>query len=78
MLLRPDATYINQATKHAEEVFPRGVDWLNFASKLPGDSVFKNSVLEPALDVAGELSMAAFARADWQNWISTMQIGVFE
>lgn len=35
MLLRPDATFIDEATNRAERVFPRGTQWLTFASKFP-------------------------------------------
>jgi hypothetical protein len=78
MLVRPDATFIDQATKRAERVFPLGVEWRTFSSKLPGKEVFANSVLDSAIGVGGELSVKTFATADWRNWISSMQIGLFE
>lgn len=78
MLVRPEATFIDQATQRAERVFPRGVEWRTFESKLPGKDVFANSVLDPAIGVGGELAMKTFATADWRNWISSMQIGLFE
>ncbi|NVB37242.1 hypothetical protein G6O69_36825 [Pseudenhygromyxa sp. WMMC2535] len=78
MLLRPAETYISEVTKRAERVFPQGSEWLTFASKMPGKEVLQNSVLDPAVGLVGELAMQAFASADWQNWISSMQIGVYE
>jgi hypothetical protein len=78
MLLRPEATFIDQATKRAERVFPRGMEWRTFTSKLPGKEVFANSVLDPAIGIGGELAIQTFATADWRNWISSMQIGLFE
>ncbi len=78
MLVRPDATFIDQATKRAERVFPRGMEWRTFESKLPGKDVFANSVLDPAIGIGGALAVQTFATADWRNWISSMQIGLFE
>lgn len=77
MLLRPEATFIDQATKRAERVFPRGMEWRTFTSKLTGKEVFPNSVLDPAIGIGGKLAMQTFATADWRNWISSMQIGLF-
>ena len=78
MLLRPDATFTDRATNRAERVFPRGVEWRTFTSKLPGKEVFANSVLDPAIGIGGALGIKTFATADWRNWISSMQIGLFE
>ena len=78
MLLRPEATFIDEATNRAERIFPRGTQWLSFESMLPGETVFENSVLEPAVGVTGELALKTFATADWQNWLSTTKISVFE
>ncbi|PRP98529.1 hypothetical protein [Enhygromyxa salina] len=78
MLLRPDETFIDKATKRAERVFPRGIDWQTFSSQLPGKEVFANSVLDPAIGIGGDLAMKTFAAADWQNWVSTTQISLFE
>src|SRR5262245_31789258 len=78
MLLRPDATFTDRATDRAERVFPRGTDWLTFRSQLPGQEVFANSVLDPAIGIAGELGVRAFATADWRNWTSAIKIGLFE
>ncbi|PRQ02042.1 hypothetical protein [Enhygromyxa salina] len=78
MLLRPDETFIDNATKRAERVFPRGIDWKTFSSQLPGKEVFANSVLDPAIGIGGDLAMKTFAAADWQNWVSTTQISLFE
>ena len=78
MLLRPDATYINDVTKRAERVFPAGSQWHHFESRLPDKSVFENSVLDPAIGIAGALSLKTFATADFGNWLSSTQIGLFE
>jgi hypothetical protein len=78
MLLRPDSTYISPVLKRAELVFPQGTDWLRFESALPGKEVFANSVLDPAIGLAGDLALQTFAAADWQNWISTAKVSLFE
>ena len=78
MLLRPDLTFIDKATKRPERVFPRGTQWLNFQSRFPSSEVFKNTSLDPAIGIAGELAISTFARADWHNWISSTQIGLYE
>ena len=51
MLLRRDATYIDEATKHAARIFPTGNAWLNFQSRLPAPEVFRDTVLD---DVASD------------------------
>ncbi|EDM77439.1 hypothetical protein PPSIR1_38029 [Plesiocystis pacifica SIR-1] len=78
MLLRPDATFLDPVTDRAERIFPRGEDWLHFESKLPGESVFANAVLEPAVGITDELAIETFAKADWSNWISATKISLFE
>src|SRR5690606_38421186 len=78
MLLRPDATFISPVLKRAELVFPQGTNWLRFESALPGKDVFANSVLDPAIGIAGDLALQTFAAADWQNWISTAKVSLFE
>ena len=78
MLLRPDTTYIDQVTKRAERIFPLGTEWKHFKSHFPEDDVFTNSVLDPAIGIAGELAAKTFASADWQNWISATKISLFE
>ena len=78
MLLRPDAQFLDKAVNRYERVFPRGIEWLTFRSQLPGQEVFANSVLDPAIGIAGELGLRAFASADWRNWTSAIKIGLFE
>ncbi|EDM76687.1 hypothetical protein PPSIR1_38204 [Plesiocystis pacifica SIR-1] len=78
MLLRPDETFIDEVTNRAERVFPRGSEWTTFRSHLPDDEVFKNSILDPAIGVGGELALKTFASADWKNWVSSAQIGLYE
>ncbi|EDM79583.1 hypothetical protein PPSIR1_21184 [Plesiocystis pacifica SIR-1] len=78
MLLRPDTTFLDEATNRSERIFPRGEDWLHFESKLPGGTVFANAVLEPAVGVMGELALETFAKADWSNWISATKISLYE
>lgn len=78
MLLRPDATFVDYATNRAERIFPQGSHWLHFESKLPGREVFANSVLDPAIGLSGDLGIKSFASADWGNFISSTQIGLFE
>ena len=78
MLLRPDALYIDQATKRAERLFPRGEEWLMFRSKFPAKAVFEDSVLEPAVGLTDDLAAKAFAAADWQNWVSTTKVTLYE
>ncbi|EDM74990.1 hypothetical protein PPSIR1_19067 [Plesiocystis pacifica SIR-1] len=78
MLLRPDETFIDEVTNRAERVFPRGSEWTTFRSHLPDDEVFKNSILDPAIGVGGELALKTFASADWQNWVASAQIGLYE
>ena len=77
-LLRPDATFIDEATNRAERIFPTGSGWKFFESRFPEADVFANSVLDPAIGIGGELGLRAFASADWQNWISTTKIATFE
>src|SRR5690606_24128812 len=78
MLLRPDATFIHPTLKRPEPVFPQGTGWLRFESALPGKDVFANSVLDPAIGIAGELAAQTFAAADWQNWIATARVSLYE
>lgn len=78
MLLRPDATFIHPTLNRAERVFPQGIDWLRFESALPGKDVFASSVLDPAIGIAGDLAAQTFAAADWQNWVSTAKVSLFE
>jgi hypothetical protein len=78
MLLRRDSTYIDEATKQARRIFPDGTAWLYFQSRLPAPEVFKNTVLDGAIGVAGELGLATFANAEWQNWTSSVQVLAFE
>ena len=77
-LLRPDATFIDDATKRAERIFPRGTEWLRFQSQFPVAEVFENSVLDSAIGVAGDLGVRVFAVADWHNWVSSMKISLYE
>ncbi|MFV8755751.1 hypothetical protein ACNOYE_34805 [Nannocystaceae bacterium ST9] len=70
MLVRPDATFLDTATKQAARVFPTGSAWLNFESRLPGKEIWENSNKDPAL--------STFANAEWQNWVSSTQVAVFE
>jgi len=78
MLVRPDATYLDEATKQAARVFPTGATWLNFESRLPGKEVFADAVMEPGIGIGGDLALRTFASAEWQNWISSTQIATFE
>jgi hypothetical protein len=78
MLLRRDATFLDKVTNRYERVFPPGTDWMTFRSQLPASEVFANSVLDPAIGIAGDLGVAAFATADWRNWTSSIKIGLFE
>ncbi len=78
MLVRPDATYLDEVTKQTARVFPTGSTWLTFESRLPAKEVFVDSITEPALGAAGELALATFASAEWHNWASSMQIATFE
>ena len=78
MLLRRDATYIDEATKHAARIFPTGNAWLNFQSRLPAPEVFRDTVLDDAVGMAGELALSTFANAEWSNWTSTVQVLTFE
>ena len=78
MLLRPDTTYIDQVTKRTERVFPLGSEWKRFRSQFPEKDVFANSVLDPAIGIAGDLAIKTFAAADWQNWISATKVSLFE
>ncbi len=78
MLVRPDATYLDDATKQLTRVFPQGTEWLRFDSVFPESEVFANSVLEPAVGIGGDLALRAFANADWQNWASATKIATFE
>ena len=78
MLVRPDATYLDEATKQAARIFPIGSTWLNFESRLPGKEVFAGAVMEPALGIVGDLALRTFANAEWQNWASSTQIATFE
>ena len=78
MLLRPDAQFLDTAVNRYERIFPRGTDWLTFRSQLPAQEVFANSVLDPAIGIAGDLGLRAFATADWRNWTSAIKIGLFE
>jgi hypothetical protein len=78
MLFRRDATYLDQATKAAARIFPSGNAWLNFQSRLPAPQVFKDTVLDGAIGTAGELALATFANAEWQNWTSTLQVLTYE
>ena len=58
VLLRPDAQFLDTAVNRYERIFPRGTEWLTFRSQLPGQEVFANSVLDPAIGIAGDLGMA--------------------
>ena len=78
MLVRPDATFIDDITNRAERIFPTGTGWLNFQSRLPPMEVFKDTVLDDAIGASGELALATFANAEWQNWTSTVQVVSFE
>jgi hypothetical protein len=78
MLVRADATYLDDATKQVARVFPTGSTWLHFDRRMPGAEVFANSVLEPAIGLGGDLALRTFANADWQNWTSSIQIATFE
>jgi len=53
MLVRPDATYLDEVTKQAARVFPTGSSWLSFASKLPGAELFEGSIYDPAIGLGG-------------------------
>ncbi|NVB40342.1 hypothetical protein G6O69_37225 [Pseudenhygromyxa sp. WMMC2535] len=78
MLLRPDETFYSEVTKRAERVFPVGTAWQIFESKMPAADVFKSSVLDPAVGVLGDIGMRAFANSEWQNWVSSIQIGIYD
>ena len=78
MLVRPDATYLDEATKQAARIFPAGSTWLNFQSRMPATEVFMDSIVDPAVGIAGDLALRAFANAEWQNWTSSIQIMTFE
>jgi hypothetical protein len=49
MLVRPDATYLDEVTKQPARVFPVGSGWLDFESQLPGKEVFEGSIYDPPL-----------------------------
>ncbi len=78
MLLRADQTFIDEATNHAERIFPTGTGWLTFQSRLPPLEVFKDTILDDAVGTGGELALAVFANAEWQNWTSTVQVVSYE
>ena len=78
MLVRPDATYLDEATKQAARIFPAGSTWLNFQSRMPATEVFMDSIVDPAVGIAGDLALRTFANAEWQNWTSSIQIMTFE
>ena len=56
MLVVPDATYIDQATKQVSRIFPTGSSWLSFESRMPPLEVFRDSVLDEGLGTLGELT----------------------
>jgi hypothetical protein len=78
MLVRPELTYIDKATKAAARVFPTGSSWLNFESRLPATEVFRDAVMDPAIGIDGPLALQTFATCEWQNWTSSIQIATFE
>ncbi len=78
MLVRPDATFLDDATKQVARVFPTGSAWLTFESRLPGKEIWENSNKDPAIGLGGELALSTFANAEWQNWVSSTQVAVFE
>ena len=45
MLVRPDVTYIDKATKQAARVFPQGALWTQFESRLPAAEVFRDAIM---------------------------------
>ncbi len=78
MLVRPDATYLDDATKQMARVFPTGSAWLTFESRLPATEVFRDAVMDPAIGIDGPLALRTFATCEWQNWTSSIQIAAFE
>jgi hypothetical protein len=78
MLVRPDVTYIDKATKQAARVFPQGALWTQFESRLPAAEVFRDAIMEPAIGIDGELGLQVFSNAEWLNWTSSIQIATYE
>ena len=37
-----------------------------------------DSIVDPAVGIAGDLALRDFANAEWQNWTSSIQIMTFE
>src|SRR5690606_41377354 len=65
-------------TTRTQQVVPHGAVWLRFASRMPGRDVVANSVLDPAIGLTGDLAQVAFAAAEWENWIASAKVSLFE
>lgn len=78
MLLRQDATYVDQVTGQLQRVFPVTESWLSFRSDLPSLDVLKDSVLDPAVGSTDDLSIKRWVNADWSNWVQTVKVATFE